>query len=183
MSIKDIENKFALRRYLISEIDALRQHVFHKAMTGRYFPTMDDWERVPRRATVDESVIEERVRTLMIAGITADDLFDNHDEGFVLTKFSMDDIAKPFEDVEKSWWSHAAQGWVDALARNCIQTTQLGAVEVMAQRMVHHTWIGKDLIPAQKIHSLNITGMTHHDGVVYLVKSARIEKDGTIIVS
>mgnify|MGYP003534181388 CR=1 FL=1 len=60
-----------MRRYSIVEIDELRRMCENKYLFGEYFPTGDCVSH-SYREEVKVRAVEETLRTLMIAGITAD---------------------------------------------------------------------------------------------------------------
>lgn len=62
------------RIYTVAEIEALRQAIENKYLFGTYRGPTGNFQSQAYNETEKASVIEQRVRTHMLAGHTADDL-------------------------------------------------------------------------------------------------------------
>lgn len=79
------------RKYSVTEIDALRRAVDNKYLWGCYSPPQTAGARLSRSYKEEEkaAAVEQRVRTHMLAGHTADDLYaseNNNDETLTRTE-------------------------------------------------------------------------------------------------
>jgi hypothetical protein len=65
------------RSYTVNEVDALRRAINNQYLYGSYNPTQNSGISMSRSYREDEkaSVVEEMVRTAMLVGHTADDLY------------------------------------------------------------------------------------------------------------
>lgn len=68
------------RKYSVAEIDALRRAVDNQYLWGRYSGPRGDGCSGSFKETDKAKVVEERVRTYMLAGITAEDLLAEEKE-------------------------------------------------------------------------------------------------------
>lgn len=76
MQANILEQKIHLRAYTVAEIEALREAVTSHEHIGLYKPTLEQERRGRKIVAPDSILVEEKVRTLMLAGLTADDLND-----------------------------------------------------------------------------------------------------------
>lgn len=131
MNMPDIEEKFHMRRYSISEIDALRSVIYQKCDTGFYFPTQDEIQSAWHSPIVDPKRVEEQLRTMMFAGLTVSDIHDTRPDGYAIQR----------SGLSVGWLDWSTYTWTDNFLGGCITGGREQAVQQITGGVhtAHHT--------------------------------------------
>lgn len=134
MSDSVLAQHYHLRGYTVFELDALRKAVYDHVLTGSYFPSeraiqyalighyymserdIQDAKRAYKSPSAEGiAIVEERVRTFMIAGIIAPDLPKGYAQGFVVSRKAAGHIL---------YWDECAQQWRTDLVPACMVASE-----------------------------------------------------------
>lgn len=166
MNMSDMENKFHMRRYSITEIDALRRAIFNHCYTGFYLPSQDETSRVfsdhPSPAKV-----EEQLRTTMFAGLTVDDMFDIRPKGYAVQR----------SGTTTAWWNQGKQEWTATLEPGGVMANRDTATSQMLQDK-YRDRTGANAIPQDSARNFYNRGVAVCAGEIYTLFHATSDRSG-----
>lgn len=127
----EIDQKFALRAYTIGEIDALRYAITASLHTGFYRASvMEILESSNNLTQAEEAVIvEERLRTALIAGLTAADCVDVRKSGHALECLSDGGVVR--------WWNRIESRWQTDITQDCLFGMDVEITNAVYPHMCH----------------------------------------------